>query len=262
MNKEAIGEQLWENTTVREMATKIDRVKDVFENVPRYLDRQNVDIRVRAKTVKVLSSLIKWRRLLDIGCGDGSISLPLVTPEVHLTMLDLSSSMAAITKAKVPEELSGNVVVKNENFMTASFHPGSFDLIVSVGVLAHVDSPDEFISRIQQLLVPGGSLIVEFTDCRHVVGRFGRFLGSLTELLKPAKYPTNRLSFSEMAEIFNRHNLQLMTTFRYATIPIPGVSRVVSQQKQFSLVERMFGTGGQNKNAYLGNEYICWLTAR
>lgn len=246
---------------IPQMCSKVGQVKNVFENVPHYLNSRHVDIRVRAETVKAFAAGIKWHRLLDIGCGDGTVSLPLLTPESHLTLLDLSSNMAAVTQAKVPEALTSNVEVRNENFMTVSFEPGSFDLIVSVGVIAHVDSPEEFVSKIAQLLVPGGSVIVEFTDCRHVVGRLGRFLGSVKEVFRPAQYSTNRLSFPDMARIFGSHHLRLVSIFRYATIPIPGIERLLSQDKLFTLKKFMFGSADTNKNAWLGNEYICLLTA-
>ncbi len=160
---------------------KVHQVRSVFENAPRYLNSRQVDMRVRSETVKSFAAGLNARRVLDIGCGDGSISLPLVlTSKSRLTLLDLSAGMAARAKANVPEHLAGNVEVRHEDFM-ALLESMSFDLIVSVGVLAHVDSADAFLAKIATLLRPGGSLIVEFTDCRHLVGRMERFAGRLKE---------------------------------------------------------------------------------
>jgi SAM-dependent methyltransferase len=239
---------------------KSDHVRSVFENAPRYLNSRQVDIRVRAETVKGFAAKVEWHRLLDIGCGDGTISLPLLAPANHLTLLDLSGNMAALTQGKIPEDLAGNVEVRNENFMTASFVPASFDLIVSVGVMAHVDSPEEFIAKITTLLRPGGSLILEFTDCRHFVGRMGRLLGQLQEFVAPAKYRTNKLSFPEVARILKNYRLQLTSVFRYATIPIPRIERLLNHGAQYKMVERVFGKCTDNRTSWLGNEYICLLT--
>ena len=240
---------------------KVRQVRSVFENAPRYLNSRQVDMRVRSETVKSFAAGLNARRVMDIGCGDGSISLPLLTSTSQLTLLDLSASMAALAKANVREDLVGNVEVRNEDFMAASFEPKSFDLIVSVGVLAHVDSVDDFLAKIAGLLRPGGSLILEFTDSRHVVGRMERFAGRLKEVIAPAKYSTNRLSFRPVSELFDRHGMRLEAVFRYARIPIPGIERVVTHHFSYKLVRLIFGRCPNNRNAWLGNEYICLLTA-
>jgi SAM-dependent methyltransferase len=237
------------------------QVRSVFENVPRYLNSRQVDLRMRTEAVKHFTSHVRWRTLLDAGCGDGSVSLPLLTASSRLTLLDLSSSMAARAEASIPEGLRANVEVRNENFMAVSFEPRSFDVIVSVGVLAHVDSPDEFVSKLRSLLAPGGIMILEFTDCRHPVGRLSRFFSWAKELIAPAKYRTNRLSFPLVKEVFDRQHLRLETTFRYANVPVPGVERLMKRGVLFDLVEFVFGRPGKNRNAWLGNEYICVLRA-
>jgi hypothetical protein len=107
----------------------------------------------------------------------------------------------------------------------------------------------------------GGSLIVEFTDCRHFVGRLSRLFSWAKELIAPPKYTTNRLSFRQVAEIFDRQHLRLVSVFRYANVPVPGVERFVTNETLFALVKFAFGKAGKNRNAWLGNEYICLLRA-
>jgi SAM-dependent methyltransferase len=245
------------DTTQSLTMTRSVLVKSVFENVPRYLNSRQVDIRMRAETVKAFTKQVHWRRLLDLGCGDGSVSLPLLTASSRLTLMDLSSSMAYRARANIPEDLKANVDVRNENFMTASFVPGSFDAIVSVGVLAHVDSPEEFIAKLRSLLAPDGVLILSFTDGRHLVGLIARFFGWVKELIAPAKYRTNRISFGGVVEIFERQQLHLASVFRYANVPVPGVERFVSSLILFRFTKFVFGRADRNRNAWLGNEYIC-----
>lgn len=239
---------------------KSDHVRQVFENAHRYFRSRQVDIRFRVETVRTFAADLKWQKLLDIGCGDGTISLQLLTPTSHLTLLDLSASMAALAKSNVPEGFAANVDVRNENFIATSFDSQLFDLIVTVGVMAHVDSPDAFLAKIADLLRPGGSLIIEFTDCRHFVGRLGRFWGRLKEVLAPPQYHTNRLSFSDVAPLFESHHLRLMSTFRYARIPLPGIDRIINHGMQYRIAKLIFGDCANNRNAWLGNEYICLLS--
>jgi ubiquinone/menaquinone biosynthesis C-methylase UbiE len=243
----------WEN--------KSQRVREVFENAPHYLKGRQVDIRFRAETVKEFAEHVSWQRLLDIGCGDGTISLQLLKDKSHLTLMDLSSNMTAIVKQNIPPTLTTNVEVRNEDFLKATFAAKPFDLIVSVGVMAHVNSPDEFLAKIRTLLPLGGSAIIEFTDCRHFTGRIERLTSNLKEIFRPGKFRTNRLSFSQVAHLFEKNNLKLVSTFRYAMIPIPGIQKVISPKLLYKIISMIFGRCRKNRNAYLGNEYICLLTA-
>ena len=236
-----------------------DRVRSVFENAPRYLKSRQVDIRFRIDIVKEYAARIKHARGLDIGCGDGSISLQLVTDSTHFTLLDLSSSMVARAKSNVPVRLANQVQVRNEYFATAVFNAEPFDLIMAVGVMAHVDSPDEFLRKIKSLLPPGGHLILEFTDAFHFVGRIGRFWGWLKELIAPATYATNKLSHAVIAQLLDRHKLCAVSTFRYSRMPLPGFNVLVSYANEYQLVKAFFGDCTKNRNAWLGNEYIFLL---
>ena len=129
------------------MVTKVDHVQTFFEQPQKYLSRRDYEIRLRAETVKESARNSGDMRILDIGCGDGSISCPL-TETTRLTLLDLSSSMLTIARSKVPSDFAENVVTINQNFMTAEFQPQSMDLILCIGVLAHVPSPEEVSPRL------------------------------------------------------------------------------------------------------------------
>ena len=238
-----------------------DYVKQVFENVPHYLAGRRVDIRFRRDTLRAFAETFSWRTLLDVGCGDGSISLPLLRAENRITWMDLSSSMLATGRAQVPESLAGNIRLRNEDFMAASFGSERFDLIVSVGVMAHVDSPDLFLSKLRSLLPPGGHLVLEFTDSRHIVGKIGRFWGTLKECFAPARYQTNKVSFSTLNPLFQGNGFRLVSSFRYSRLPLPGVDRLLDERRHYKLSSAVFGKAFGNTHASWGNEYICLLAA-
>src|ERR1039458_7265327 len=168
------------STTV--LPSKSGLVKAAFERPQRYLDKRRCDIRIRAETVRSFTAGQTFTRVLDVGCGDGSISLPLLSQATRMTLLDLSSGMASIAQSNVPQGFAENVEVRNEDFMTASFDSSCFDLIVCLGVLGHVDSPEEFIKKLSALLRPAGRLILEFTDSRHFMGRLVRMMNRLREI--------------------------------------------------------------------------------
>jgi cyclopropane fatty-acyl-phospholipid synthase-like methyltransferase len=242
-------------------ATNSGKVRHVFEDTSKYLKRRQVDVRFRIDTVAAYAAEIKPHRILDIGCGDGSISLQLAGADRQLTLMDISSSMVATATANIPCEYAANVRVRQDDFAVAEFDQEPFDLIVTVGVMAHVDSPDEFLKKIRSLLRPGGSLILEFTDAFHVVGKVGRMWSWTRELFAPAKYATNKLSYAQVAKLLDKNKLRIVSTFRYSRIPLPGFNSIVSHPREFALMKAFFGSSERNRNAWLGNEYIMRIVA-
>jgi SAM-dependent methyltransferase len=163
--------------------------------------------------------------------------------------------------SNIPRGLDSNVEVRNENFAKAEFIT-HYDLIIAVGVMAHVDSPDAFLQKIKGLLAPRGRVILEFTDARHTVGRIDRLWGSIKEIFAPAQYPTNKLSFAEVARLLELHDLKIVSTFRYSRVPLPAFNRVFGHSLEFQMMQRIFGNSDVNRNARFGNEYILLLESR
>ncbi len=236
--------------------SKTGEVKSYFEQPERYLSRQ-ADIKIRMETVRELTNGANVTRLLDIGCGDGSISLPFLNSRTRLTLLDFSSSMTAIAQSIVPAELSGNVEVLNEDFLTAELVPRSYDVIICLGLLAHVDFPERAIARMGKLLRPGGKLVLEFTDLQHPIGRLTRLYRNLLSLRKRPPHSVNLLSFSRLSPIFNSEGLRLVSSFRYTWWAFPWI---FSQSAMYRAMRFVYGTAKNNRNAWLGHEYICLLT--
>jgi len=237
---------------------KSARVKAVFEEPQRYLNNFGLHIRVRAETVQAYAARLDSRRVLDIGCGDGSISLPLLNRRTHVTLLDFSASMTALARSRVPEELAGQVDVRNEDFMTATF-ADRFDLIVCLGVLAHADSPEKLLGKIASLLAPGGHLILQFTDAYHFSGRLERMLRAVREFIAPARFPVNLFSFERVARLTGASGLRFVSQYRFGLPPIPGVE-MLGGESLYKLVRLVHGSCGHERNAWLGSEYICLLS--
>src|SRR6267154_2502086 len=100
------------------MNSRIDQVKTLFAQPEGYL-RSDFNIRIRAEVVEGFVGDKVFKSILDIGCGNGAISLPLLRRYNQLTLLDVSYNMLSIAQSQIPAEFSDNVKTINEDFMSA-----------------------------------------------------------------------------------------------------------------------------------------------
>lgn len=238
------------------MATKVDLVRSVFDEPDWYFSRRAYDIRIRVETVRELTSLGEYSRVLDIGCGDGSLSAQLLTDKTRVTMLDISTKMLSIARSKIPAALLGNLETINQDFMGVPFAPQSFDLILCIGLMVHIVSPPDFIAKMASLLKPDGAIIVECSDASHFVTRMLNPVYQFKNLVRRrSPYVLNSVAYSDIEGWMRQLQLYPQATFRYSAPP-PGIHRVFSQETLYSANRRLFGTLSTNRNIWLGNEYI------
>jgi ubiquinone/menaquinone biosynthesis C-methylase UbiE len=238
---------------------KVERVRSFFDRTNNYLPKRWLDIRLRAETIRDLTKDGDFKDILDIGCGSGAISAPLLNPQRHLTLLDLSSNMLSIARSQIPAELAPNVEFVNQDFLAAEFKPSSFDLVICLGVLAHVNSPSDTLARVASVLRPGGTLILEWTDSRHLMGRINWYYNSLAALIAPPTYQVNLLSSAEVISIAKKHGFCSISEYRYA-LPLPKTAWMVTPADLYRMTRLVFGEAGHNRNAWLGNQHIHRFT--
>jgi 2-polyprenyl-3-methyl-5-hydroxy-6-metoxy-1,4-benzoquinol methylase len=245
------------NTFTEQAAiSKLVQVRTAFESPERYLHATRFNIRIRQETVYDFSRDTQFHSILDVGCGDGSISVPLLNPERRLTLVDLSSRMLSEARARIPAGLRSSVETLNADFMSAPLEDHAYDLILCLGVLAHVDSPPATLERISHLLKPEGTLMLEFTDGLHPLGQATVLYHALLDLFRPSQYPLNVLSRDRVFSWLAECDLRVQAAYRYSLL-IPGMHRVFSQESLYGAVRLVFGSSWRNRRAFLGNQYIC-----
>lgn len=239
-------------------------VRAWFDAPEHYLERREFDIRIRRDAVAELTRGLIVHHMLDIGCGDGSISIPLLSHNRRLTLLDVSSGMLAIARANVRPSLNMLVEFVNHDLLEARLRSESFDLVLCLGVLAHVDSVAEVIAEMARVLRPGGSLLLEFTDSRHPWGRCLQRLASLpgvrsrSSRVSPPLYALNQLTHAAIVRLCQDNALQPKECYRYGHLP-PGTCRLIGHHRMYQLSRLLFGCVSSNRNCWLGNEFIYRL---
>jgi ubiquinone/menaquinone biosynthesis C-methylase UbiE len=109
----------------------------------------------------------KTDRILDIGCGPGTITTSLAKYASEGATVGIDISTAVLEKAKilaaeanVPTQGPGSVVFKEGNILERLPYPdGSFDIAFASQVFGHLHEPDlqlRAITEIRRVLKPGG----------------------------------------------------------------------------------------------------------
>ncbi|WP_225727110.1 MULTISPECIES: bifunctional 2-polyprenyl-6-hydroxyphenol methylase/3-demethylubiquinol 3-O-methyltransferase UbiG [unclassified Nocardia] len=115
--------------------------------------RWNINIHFHDLVVRAVSGAAD---VLDIGCGEGMLARRLRREADAVTGIDLDAASIELAKAQSP---GGEIDYLRADFLAHPFEPESFDGIVSVATLHHMD-PERGLNRIKELLRPGGTAAV------------------------------------------------------------------------------------------------------
>jgi len=96
------------------------------------------------------------QRGLDVGCGEGLLARELRQVVPHVVAID--SDEPVLERAR-QQDAGSCVEYVTGDFLSYGFAPESFDVIVSVAALHHMD-PAAALRRMRELLRPGGTLAV------------------------------------------------------------------------------------------------------
>jgi SAM-dependent methyltransferase len=139
--------------------------------------------------------------------------------------------------------------------MQVPFEKNFFDLVICVGVLAHVVSPQDLIAKIASVLKPGGTLILECTNGHHLLDRVNQLRNHLAWLFHPPKYKMNILSATAIRKMAQNHEFKLAGEFRYG-LPLPGTRRFYSADGAYTTTRSLFGDIDHNRNRWLATQHI------
>jgi 2-polyprenyl-3-methyl-5-hydroxy-6-metoxy-1,4-benzoquinol methylase len=111
----------------------------------------------------VASKLGHWikksgaKSLLDIGCGNGSLTARLCRRGMRCAGMDMSLSGLALARHNYPDI---DFFESSLDSPLPDKHRHSYDLVISVEVIEHLLLPRQLFERAREALKPGGTLIV------------------------------------------------------------------------------------------------------
>jgi ubiquinone/menaquinone biosynthesis C-methylase UbiE len=202
-----------------------DAIKAFFGRSDSYLQKR-FGIEIRSHIINSLIGDISYSAILDIGCGDGSLSLPFAKNGNILTLIDLSDRMLDLAKLNTPKNFIGSYTFLNSNFL--EFVPNQlFDIVMCIGVLAHVPSISDAIDKIFDFLKPGGQCLVQFTDHSKLNSKINSAYYSLSAFIhgNPYKYSLQKITYDGLLEIVKKRKFELINQCRYSLL-FPGMGHL------------------------------------
>ena len=144
-----------------------------------HLTQYESDLRMvlrHGEIARILRGLPPNLRALDLGCGVGHI-LRILPLGFEVFGVDYSTESLLLARSHLPKETR----LLNSSAYALPFQNRSFDLIVCLEVLEHLDDDDRAVEEIARILRPNGYLITSvpgsyyFPEYRELMGHFRHY---------------------------------------------------------------------------------------
>ena len=234
------------------MTDKSILVKELFEDTALYLT-YDYNLQIRKETLESFTKDISYTSVLDMPCGTGTISLPLLSKTNKLTLIDISSNMLSMAEKNIPASEKQKVICINDDFFKLEIPDQSYDLVICLGLLAHVNSPEQLLTKLSKIISPNGYLIIQNTDSSHFYSYLIRFYLGLNRIISKSSYQLNKVKASFLENELDKNGFELKKQFRYNQSFL-GFSNLFSNEKKYKLTRSFFGHAEHNKHAKWGSD--------
>jgi ubiquinone/menaquinone biosynthesis C-methylase UbiE len=157
-------------------------------------------------------------RLLDCAAGSGEITCALLESGrfSHATIVDISPAMLQSAKELLTSEIT-NAELEFIHSDLFNFKPSDsrFDLVLCLGLIAHVGRLDVLLPHLKSMLMPSGRIILQTTLTDHAGTRIVRALTTQRELAKRG-YRISWFSQRDIADACHAAGLRIVEMRRHS----------------------------------------------
>lgn len=202
-----------------------DPVAAYFEKLPELHKRQfeqaasgtNFCFRTRLKLACELAADSSGR-LLECAAGTGDITYAILESGrfSHATVVDISPAMLETAKKLLSSQIpTVDVEFVQSDVFTFKPPDSQFDLILCLGLIAHVGRLDILLPHLKSMLTPDGRIILQTTLTDHPGVRIVRALTARRELAQRG-YRISWFSQRDILKACQRAGLRILRTRRHS----------------------------------------------
>lgn len=205
--------------------------------------RNDTIIPVRSTLVREMLAGVTGARVLDLGCGDGSVSRQFLDRPNEVTMVDFSEQMLSRARASASPAAIGASVEFVRSDIVSFEADRLYDVVLCIGVLAHVADPAAVIRKVAELTVPGGRCLLQYSDDDQLGNRL---LYRYYAWRRAQPYDLARTSRGFVYDALGQAGLRPLASRRYGfALPCAGRLRRPDVIRLQRLVARIPGIGLQ-----------------
>ena len=139
--------------------------------------------------------------VLDFACGTGITTIQMSGSVREIHAIDISQRMIDIGKEKAEKDQISNIKFYKTDLFNEEFEKNSFNVVLAFNILYFLKNAPENISRIYELLKPGG-LFISVTDC----------LGEKISLLNIIKHFLSKIGILPFMKMYSISELEDLVT--------------------------------------------------
>ena len=141
------------------------RLEFKYEPMADYYRHKLIGIpsRIRVKNIFEELGNIRGKKLLDVGCEAGYITIQLAKKGAQVTAIDLIEEPIEKLRQNLKcQPLKIKLLVADATKLP--FTPKSFDIVLATEVIEHISHLERFVAGAFRVLKPGGKLLITFPN--------------------------------------------------------------------------------------------------
>lgn len=125
-----------------------------FDELQRYIVGEETENQIKNQ----LASLNNLGNVLELGCGNGKLTVSIAPNSKHITATDISQEMLQVAKARLTT--FDNITVQQADCYATDYDDNSFDTLFMANLIHGIAKPEQALNEALRLLKPNGSLII------------------------------------------------------------------------------------------------------